>query len=294
MTPPALAAISARSERQAMDWSLVLISQGIETWIEPHPEAGRWRLIVNEPDYSRAVDALLHYQAENRTPRWQHKLPGLQLVFDLRSIGCLLFLALLFILEEMGNRDLRMAGVMDNHLVHSGQWWRLFTAVTLHADVAHLAANLATGFLMLGLVMGTYGYGVGLLVSYLSGVGGFVGGLLFLPESHRSLGASGWILGALGLLGAQWIALWRHGMTGKEVAARGVLSGCLLLVLLGLSPRENTDVLAHVAGFISGMLLGAVMAFLPQKLLQRPAINGVSLALLVALIVGTWWMALRH
>jgi membrane associated rhomboid family serine protease len=294
MTPPAFAAIPARSERQAMDWSLVLISQGIEPLIERDAEAGRWLLVVNEPDYPRAVDALRRYQAENRAPRWQHTLPAVGLLFDLRSLGCLLFLGLLFALEPAGQGGLRNTGVMDNHLVHAGQWWRLFTAVTLHGDYSHLAANLSTGFLLLGLAMGAYGYGVGLLMSYLAGVGGFFAGLIFLPESHRSLGASGMVLGALGLLGAQWVALLRHGITPKQIAARGMLSGCLLLVLLGLSPRENTDVLAHVAGFLTGLFLGAVLAFCPRRLVEGPWPNRLALALTLALVLGPWWLALRH
>ena len=277
-----------------MDWSLVLVSQGIEPLIERDPEAGRWLLVVNEPDYPRAVDALRRYQAENRAPRWRHTLPGVGLIFDLRSLGCLLFLGLLFAVEATGHGSLRDPGLMDNRLVHAGQWWRLFTAVTLHADVSHLAANLSTGFLMLGLAMGAYGYGVGLLLSYLAGVGGFLAGLVFLPETHRSLGASGMVLGALGVLAAQWIALMRHGITPKQIAARGILSGCLLLALLGLSPRENTDVLAHVAGFLSGLLLGAALAFCPQRLAQGPWPNRLALALTLALVLGPWWLALRR
>ena len=43
---PPLACIRAHSERQAMDWSLVLASQGIEAVIERHPDTGVWRLWV--------------------------------------------------------------------------------------------------------------------------------------------------------------------------------------------------------------------------------------------------------
>ena len=39
------AAIPVRSERQALDWSLVLASQGIEPWIQRDEEADRWLLV---------------------------------------------------------------------------------------------------------------------------------------------------------------------------------------------------------------------------------------------------------
>lgn len=291
--PPDFAIIPARTERQAMDWSLVLMSQGIEALIEQDAEAKRWLLVIHEPDYARAVDALRRYQAENKPARWQQTLPVVGMLFDWRVVGFLLFLILLFASEAAGRTSLSNAGVMDNLAVHAGQWWRLFTAITLHSDVAHLAANVCTGLLLLGLAMGACGYGVGLLASYLAGCGGFLAGLLFLPDTHRSLGASGLVLGALGLLAAQWIALLRHGLTRKDFAVRGVMSGCLLLMLLGLSPDPGVDVLAHVAGFASGLLLGAALAFCPPKLVHAPWTNRLALLLTMALVLVPWWFALR-
>jgi len=276
-----------------MDWSLVLVSQGIESQIERDPEAGRWLLVVHEPDLARAVDALRRYTAENR-PHWQHTLPGVGLLFDWRSVGCLLFLALIFALDASGRTNLRPAGVMDNALVHAGQWWRLFTAVTLHGDLTHLVLNLSTGLLLLGLTMAAYGYGVGMFAAYLTGVAAFGADLMFLPETHRSLGASGMILGAIGLLAAQWIALLRHGLTARDLAMRGVLSACLLLVLLGFSPNEKTDLLAHVAGFAAGLLFGAAMAFVPQRFRHGPWPNRAALALTLALVLVPWWFALKR
>lgn len=292
--PPDSALITARSERDAMDWSLVLVSQGIEAVIERDSEGERWLLVVNAPDYEHAVAAIERYRRENTSPRWQRTLPVVGMLFDARVVGFLAFLILLFVLEATGRSDLRGAGVMDNRAVHAGQWWRLFTAVTLHADVAHLAANASTGLLMLGLAMGAYGYGVGLLTSYLAGAGGFLAGLIFLPETHRSLGASGLVLGALGLLAAQWVTFLRHGLTRRGLAARGILSGCLLLMLLGLSPQENVDVLAHVAGFGSGLVLGTGLAFCPPQLIHAPWTNRLALVLTMALVLVPWSLALRH
>ena len=277
-----------------MDWSLVLVSQGIETSIERDAESGVWLLVVTEPDHARAVDALRRYQIENRTPLWQHRLPAVGLLFDLRSLGWLLFLGLMFALETTGHGNWQLLGRMDNAMVHAGQWWRLFTGVTLHADVTHLAFNLSTGLLLMGLAMGAYGYGVGLLVPYLAGVAGFLAGFVVNPAGYQSLGASGMILGALGLLSAQWIELFRRGFTAKQAAARGVASGCLLLVLLGFNPAENTDVLAHVAGFVSALLLGTALAFCPERFTRGPWPNRTALALTLALVLGSWWLALRR
>ncbi|HYV31350.1 MAG TPA: rhomboid family intramembrane serine protease, partial [Candidatus Binatia bacterium] len=157
------ATIPTRSEQQAMDWSLVLVSQGIEATIERRPDEKSWQLVVNAPDYSRALQAIRQYRAENQRPSWCRELPWTGLLFDWRSLLPLLFLVCLFVVEATGRGNLSDLGRMDNQAVHAGQWWRLFTAVMLHHDLPHLVANVTTGLLLLGLAMGAVGPGIGLL-----------------------------------------------------------------------------------------------------------------------------------
>ena len=290
---PMSVAIPVRTERQALDWSLVLVSQGIEAAIERDPEADRWRLVIDAPDYPRALQAIRLYRAENRHQIWRQQLPWTGLVFDWRSVLPLAFIVFLFAMEATGRGDLRAAGIMDNKAVHAGQWWRLFTGVTLHGDLAHLTANVTTGLLLLGLAMGALGPGIGLLAAFLAGVGGNLAGLLFYPEAHRGLGASGMVMGALGLLAAQWLTLLRHGLSPRQLVVRGVLSGCLLLVLLGFSPDRNVDVLAHVAGFGTGLALGMVLAFCPRNVLHGEWVDRTALGASGALVGVSWWLALR-
>jgi membrane associated rhomboid family serine protease len=287
------AAIPARTERQAMDWSLVLVSQGIEATVERDSETGRWQLVIDAPDYPRAMQAIRLYRTENRHQLWRHQLPWTGLVFDWRSVVPLAVIALLFAVDATGRADLQRAGVMDNNAVHAGQWWRLCTAVTLHGDLAHLTANLTTGLLLMGLAMGAMGPGLGLLASFLAGVGGNLVGLLFYADTHRGLGASGMVMGALGLLAAQWLALLRHGLTPRQLVVRGVLSGCLLLVLLGFSPDRRVDVLAHVAGFGTGLALGAILALCPREVLHNERADRTALAAIAGLVGACWWLALR-
>src|SRR6185295_492432 len=89
-------------------------------------------------------------------------------------------------------------------------WWRLFTAQLLHADLLHFATNAVFGFLLLGLAMGRYGNGVALLATFLAGAGGNIVSWLVYGASFRGLGASGMVMGALGLLAAQSVALYKQ------------------------------------------------------------------------------------
>jgi len=287
------ATIPTRSEQQAMDWSLVLVSQGIEATIERRPDEKSWQLVVNAPDYSRALQAIRQYRAENQRPSWCRELPWTGLLFDWRSLLPLLFLVCLFVVEATGRGNLSDLGRMDNQAVHAGQWWRLFTAVMLHHDLPHLVANVTTGLLLLGLAMGAVGPGIGLLASFLAGASGNLAGFLLYSGTHRGLGASGMVMGALGLLAAQWLALLRRGLSPRQLAVRGVLSGALLLVLLGFSPESNVDVLAHVAGFVTGLALGAALALGPERLPRSATVNGGALGVCLLLAGGSWWLALR-
>src|SRR4051812_17885172 len=113
MTPPGFAVIPAASERQALDWNLVLLSRGIDSVIQREGENGRWCLILSEVDYAPAVEELRSYVSENRTPRWRHAFPGVGLLFDVRCVAGLLFLALLFAVDADHSGRLQSAGVLD-------------------------------------------------------------------------------------------------------------------------------------------------------------------------------------
>src|SRR5581483_5327228 len=186
--------IPARSEAEVMDWGLVLASQNIEASIE-QTETG-WALSVSESDHERALVALNQYQKENRTWRWRRELPGSDLLFHYGSVLWVSILAA-FYLWAAGNPQVKEAGVADSMAIAHGEWWRLLTAVTLHADIAHLFSNLATGFLLLGLAMARYGPGIAALAAFIAGICGNVAGQFLYTHPHVTLGASGMVLGAL-------------------------------------------------------------------------------------------------
>ncbi len=279
--------IPTRSKRQAMDWSLVLASQEIETTIT-HEE--NWALLVPDTDYERAISAIKLYQHENRGWNWRQKLPGTGLIFHWGGIApCLLFAAF-FLLSESQNASLKTLGLMDSKAVSAGEWWRLFTAICLHGDAAHLIANITTGFILFGMAMARYGAGVALLAAYLAGAGGNLAGFILYAEPHRGLGASGMVMGALGLLGAEGIAAWRTTRATHWIR-RSAAAAILVLVLMGFS--EGTDVIAHVGGFVFGAFLGMILHFAPQKT-RGKFTNSLCVILLATATVLTWWLALRH
>ena len=285
---PATARIPVRSQRQAMDWSLVLVSQGIETTIDQAEDGVGWGLLVTSQDYTRALRTLRQYHLENRAWPWQQPVFRAGFLFDWGSLAWVLLAGLFFWLSA--RTDLQAGGLMDGAAVAHGQWWRLFTAMWLHADLAHLATNATLGLILLGLAMGHYGTGAGLLAAYLAGAGGnLLAGLVSLT-THRSLGASGMVMGSLGLLAVQSVSLWRQTPHAWKLFLSGVCGGVMLFVLLALTP--GTDVMAHLGGFVSGLLLGLLLSLVPG-IAQKPGANLLSGLAFAILVIVPWWLALR-
>jgi membrane associated rhomboid family serine protease len=186
---------------------------------------------------------------------------------------------------------LNIQGRMDSVAVAAGEWYRLFTAVMLHSDLAHLMANATFGLIILGFSMVRFGPGITLLATYLAGALGNVAGLILYDRPYTGLGASGMMMGALGLLCIQSLGLWRKSPKAARFVLSAVIAGFLLFVLFGFSP--GSDILAHFGGFLSGLFFGAVLALLPEQKLQARTTNIAALAVLAVIITVTWMLALR-
>jgi membrane associated rhomboid family serine protease len=284
--PPA---IPARSKRQALDWSLALASQDIAAIIN-RTETG-WELVVDAPDYERARAVLNQYQIENRGWHWRRELPGTGVVFHWGGALYVLGIAAFYWWSAVRAPWLKSAGMVDSQAVLRGQWWRLFTAVTLHENPPHLISNAVTGFLLLGLAMARYGPGLAVLAAFLAGAAGNYASVLIDPANHQSLGASGMVTGALGLITVQTFAPWRKYQGAPSFLPRAVKAGVLILVLIGFS--AGTDMVAHVGGFLAGAMLGLGLAWVRPAALQRDAPNMAAGILLGALVVATWLLACR-
>lgn len=269
-----------------MDWALVLVSQGIEPTVDFSEEFG-WGVIVPPAEQERALAVLDLYRTENRHWPWRQKILHPRLLFDWTSTGWAGLMGLFFWLSE-NNERVRNGGLMDGQKVSHGEWWRLFTAIFLHADIAHLTSNLSIGFVLLGFVMGIYGAGIGLLASFLAGAGGNLVTWLIDPV-HRNLGASGMVMGALGLLAVQTASIWRENSRAGRCLFGGIMAGGMLFALLGTG--VGSDVVAHLGGFLAGILLGTL--WIPaRRFSSNLVLNSLAGAFFAILVVLTWWLVM--
>ena len=108
--------------------------------------------------FPSATASIAAYERENATV-WRRELKWTGLLFDARAVLWFAALILFHAFGEISRTDFKIVGAVDRAAVSHGAWFRLFTAVTLHADVAHLAANVTIGIVFLGLAMGCFGVG---------------------------------------------------------------------------------------------------------------------------------------
>ena len=288
--PDGQARIVARSRRQAMDWSLVLASQNIHPIISGGSHSEEWALLVEPLEYERALAAIRQYRAENRGWGWRQELPGANLEIHSGALFWSFFLAAWHWIVVFISPGLRELGRMSSVAVREGEWWRLFTPVVLHADLAHLMANATFGVLMLGLAMARFGFGITLLTTLFAGAAGNLLGLVAYPHPYTGVGASGMMMGALGLLCIHSFSLWRKSPKAARYIISGVLAGFLIFVLFGVDP--SSDIVAHLGGFVSGLVFGAVLSFFSEERMQKTRYNAAAFISAVLLLAMTWALAL--
>ena len=149
-------------------------------------------------------------------------------------------------------------GAMFSPLIADGQYWRLFTAMFLHADVPHIVFN-GLGLLLFGsLVERTYGH---LRFAVIYVIAGLAGSVLSFGMNSIAIGAgaSGAIFGVLGALGA-FFAVQRNTIGRRawiNLSAVAVMAGVSLGYGL-VTPR--IDNWAHLGGLIGGAAMGLALS----------------------------------
>jgi membrane associated rhomboid family serine protease len=163
-----------------------------------------------------------------------------------------------------------------------GEWWRLFSALFLHAGVFHVAINML-GLWMLGRfleqVFGTLRY---LLVYFIAGTCASVCSTL-LGRGPISVGASGAIMGVLGAIFV--VAVIRRGLW-PEAVRRALIANLAFVVLMQVALGIEVPMIdnaAHVGGLIAGALIALAFS---QWRAQPPQLLSVCGATLLTLVYG--------
>ena len=171
--------------------------------------------------------------------------------------------------------------------VLAGDYWRLVTSLTLHVDDAHLLSNMLGLAVFVGGVNTLIGSGLSWLLVLVAAALGNYFNALFFQVAHDSIGASTAVFAAVGLSSIFGV---RNYHQKKQLKGRYLIpfiAGFGIFAMLGTNPQ--TDVTAHLFGFISGALIGIL--FLPVSNLTRikSGILQIFALTLFGLLVFTCW-----
>ena len=269
-TSAPLAAIGRyRRLKAARERGLVVAAMELPHWIER--ENGGWVLFVEETAHDAAAAAVVAFEEDERTrPRAQRMEP-----LEIPKAALLATLGAMVIfhrLQIVAPPALVERGVASDLRILHGEWWRTFTALTLHGGTEHLVSNIGLAVFSFAFVFSRFGTGVGLLGTVLGGaLGNLLNALAHASKPHESIGSSTAIFASLGLLAGGELAgrlMHRSAYTGWRLLVP-IGAGLAFLALYGGgggynrdgTPNmgtSNVDVMAHLFGLLAGVFLGAI------------------------------------
>ena len=288
---------------EARERGLVIAAMELPHWIVRHGRG--YVLMVEEIAYASALAALAEYEADERARPTAPKLDALRIP-KISVTVALGMMAFCYRVQTFLPGRFIERGIADDARIAAGEWWRIFTALTLHGGAEHLVSNLSLAIFVFAFVFWRFGTGFGMLGIALGGaLGNALNVLAHLSQQHRSLGSSTALFAGLGLLaGAELSARFTHrgSHTGWQLLVP-IGAGFAFLALFGggganpdgstVLDAGNVDVMAHLFGLVAGMLLGAGSFLLGLKS-GAPRMWQVAAGSVTLVLFGAAWMAAKR
>lgn len=164
-------------------------------------------------------------------------------------INVVIWLCMILYLNRFSDvKLLDVGGLVHFNVVH-GEWYRLITSMFLHFNFEHILMNMLSLFIFGKIVESIIGSWRMLIIYIISGLyGNFVS--LSFNTSTISVGASGAIFG---LIGSIFVIMYLSKNFNKKMIGQLLIA---LVVLIGFSLfMSNINIMAHLGGFISGVLI---------------------------------------
>ena len=176
------------------------------------------------------------------------------------SIGLMILNVIILIVSTTVFPNLYENGAMvTEYVIRDNQYYRLFSAMFLHADPQHLLNNMLM-LALAGAIVENYTGHLFFIFLYL--MSGLAGNMISMAHEIRyslvwaSVGASGAIMGLVGFVVAWIITNRKNFVTNRNVLVRLVLLGLFVLQACFFQPGANTT--AHLGGFLAGFVLGII------------------------------------
>ena len=281
--------VTTDSPEEIRTYSLVLSAAHIPHTIAPQANTS-WTLAVPENLAERAGYEIATYTEENRDwPKQVPKAVTTQPVFrpmSLLIVGCL---ALIF--NQSGTWQPQspwfVAGAGDSTaILEKGEYFRLITALTLHADGVHLLGNCLLGGFLLHYYFQILGNGIGLAALLITATLANLANVLSHGPDHHFVGFSTAVFAVIGILSS--INFRRHSSLGRTHLLMPLMAGSAMLAMVG-SSGEHTDLGAHFFGLAFGLAGGYLLGLKPLLPLRASFWLQLTLGLIVIAITLLAW-----
>jgi len=246
------------SRKQADLILVVLASQSIRALIDTAPD-GSCDILVPDDDVFKAQKQLKKYATENKGLLRPAPHVPTRIFFSPAALALAFFIAGIHYI--ITTRGLHTQAILDfgssSYYLSQGQSFRAVTALFLHSDTDHLLGNMAGILVLAGPLLRVTGYGQGLLLLLAAGTAGNLISESFGRDLRLSIGASTMVMAAAGLLGARRMTIGaelNNSVFPKFKALAPFAAAATLTAMF--SHGENTDVSAHLFGFLAGTGIG--------------------------------------
>jgi len=281
--------VAQGSPEELAGYALVLDAMGI-AWRQENDH-----LLVPPAEAETARHHILAYQEENRDwpppPAWitrEHdQTPTPPTLF---MMGLLVLLYLVTGPWEAASPWFRYGAIDSTAILRQGEWWRLVTALTLHANANHLLGNVVIGGFLVHLLCRTIGYGTAWMLLVLTGGLANYVNIALRNQEHHAVGFSTAVFAAIGIFSGMRLP------DGKKSSIHILVAlgaGAGLLAFLG-SEGQQTDLGAHLFGFACGIPVGLFtrVSGLAEKGANQ-TLQRILLVLTLVFLLLCWWLALH-
>ncbi|MET1248769.1 rhomboid family intramembrane serine protease [Sporolactobacillus sp. STCC-11] len=149
----------------------------------------------------------------------------------------------------------------NDAILNNGAWWQLVTPIFLHITFSHILFNAFSLFIFgpaLEMMLGKTRFATVFLAT---GVIANIAALFLEPAGFRHYGASGAIFGLLGIF--IYLVIFQRERISRQ--DQTIIFVIVLVNLISSFIGADIDVMGHLIGFLSGLVLAPLLFYTNKK-----------------------------
>lgn len=292
---PEIHIISAPDSPSLDIYSLVLSAVNIPHRIKTGT-TGDFELYVPAPFKERALYEIASYVQENKN--WPAPAPPASTFSpSFKAMSFLVIGALVFIYSISGDWHpesiwFKKGAGDSTAILQAGEYYRLITALMLHADIVHLMGNCFLGGFLLHFYFRITGNGLGLFTMLTTATLANYINVLAHGPGHNFVGFSTAVFSVIGILCTSGYN--KSTSTINFHLFMPIMAGLALLALLGTG-GARTDLGAHFFGFATGMVTGLLLRTDRARTIRNSTVQQIILTIITCSVAWiSWTRAFSH